>query len=217
VEIIAEPGVGSDGPRDVSNEVKVETAGLGFRVKSGWAAVVLLSGPVDSPVLRDNKVIDLSDPGFPETRQPYHAAMGTLETDAKKTNQRTDVVRRTAKKSVTNFLADCRRHHYSITRASLVVGSQIDPALIANPHIRAHALEGQLFRCALEEALRSYKIHVAILLERDAYAAVAAQLKRSSDDVQRTIQNLRGSTDGPWRADQKLAALAAWVALCRDL
>jgi len=216
VEIIAEPGVGSYSPRDISNTVKVETAALGFRVKSGWAAVVLLGRPVDSPVLHDNKVIDLSDPQFPEARQPYHAAMGKLEPDAKKTNQRTDVVRRVTKQSITNLLADCRRHDYSITRASLVVGSRIDPALIANPHIRAHALEGQLFRSALEEALRSSKLRVAILLERDAFAEGAEQLKRSSYDVQRTIQNLRGSTDGPWRVDQKLAALAAWVALYQD-
>jgi len=216
VEVIAKPGVGSYSPRDISNTVKVETAALGFRVRSGWAAVVLLGGPVDSPVLRDNKVIDLSDPRFPETRQPYHAAMGKLETDAKKTNHRTDAVRRTTKQSVTNLLADCRRRDYLITRAALVVGSQIDPALIPNPHIRAHALEGQVFRFALEEALRSSKIAVAILLERDAYAGAAAPLKRSSYDVQRTIQNLRGSTDRPWRADQKLAALAAWVALYQD-
>jgi hypothetical protein len=209
--------VGSYSSCDISNEVKVEIAALGFRVKSGWATVVLLGGPVNSPVLRDNKVIDLSDPRFPETRQPYHAAMGKLETDSKKTNQRTDIVRRAAKQSVTNLLADYRRHDYSITRASLVVGSQIDPALIANPHIRAHALEGELFRCALEEALRSSKIRVAILLERDAYTRAAAHLKRSSHDVQRTIQSLRGATGGPWRADHKLAALAAWFALYRDL
>src|SRR5206468_9522358 len=52
----------------------------GFRVKSGWAAVVLFTGPVGSPVLRDNRMIDLSDPQFPDTRQPYHAAFGQLET-----------------------------------------------------------------------------------------------------------------------------------------
>jgi hypothetical protein len=56
--------------------VKTETAALGFRVKSGWAAAVLLSGPVRSPRLCDNRAIDLSDARFPETRQPYHAAMG---------------------------------------------------------------------------------------------------------------------------------------------
>jgi hypothetical protein len=205
--------MGGDGSCHFSKQVKTEAAALGFRVKSGWAAVVMLTGPIDSPRLLDSRVIDLSDPRFPETRQPYHAAMGRLETDTKKTKRRTDIVQRMTKQSVTNLLADYRRRGYSIRRASLVVGSQIDPALITNPHIRAHALEGQLFRSALEEALRSFKIRVAILLERNAYAGAAVQLKKSSYDVQRTAQDLRGSTDGPWRADQKLASLAALVAI----
>ena len=75
-------------------------------------------------------------------------------------------------------------------RAALVVGSQIDPARIANPHIRAHALEGRLFRSAVEETLQTHEIRTEILLERDAYPSVAARLKQSSDDLKRTIQDL---------------------------
>ena len=194
-----------------------ENAALGFRVKSGWATVVLLSGTSDSPRLCDNRVINLSDLRFPETRQPYHAAMGELETDAKKINRRTDIVYRIAKKSVTNLLADYRQKGYVITSASLVIGSQITPATIANPHIRAHALEGQLFRSALPEALNGHGIRTAILLERDAYDKATAQLKNSSANVRQTIQNFGRFTDGPWRAEQRLAALAAWVALCHKL
>jgi hypothetical protein len=130
--------------------VKAETAAIGFRVKSGWSVVVLLTGPVGSPALRDKQVIDLSDPRVPETRQPYHATVGQLETDARKTSWRTRIVHRVTNQSVTRLLADYRRKEYSITRASLVVGSQLDPASIANLHIRAHALEGRLFRSALE-------------------------------------------------------------------
>jgi hypothetical protein len=195
--------------------VKVETAALGLRVKSGWAAVVLLSEAVDLPRLCDNRVIDLSDPRFPETRQPYHAAMGQLETETKKTNRRIGIVHRIAKQSITKLLADYRRKGYAITRASMVVGSQLNPATIANPHIRAHALEGQFFRSALERALNGHAIRTAVLLERDAYDKAATQLKRSSVDVQRAIQTLGRFSSGPWRAEQKFATLAAWVALCQ--
>ena len=197
----------------ISKQVKAETAAAGFRVKSGWAAVVLLTGPIGSPALRDNRIIDLSDPRVSETRQPYHATFGQLETDAKKINRRTDIVRRITKQSITDLLSDYRRKDYSITCASLVIGSQLNPASIANPHIRAHALEGQLFRSALEQALNAHGIGAFILMERDAYAKAGAQLKRSYDDVRRTIQNFARSTDGPWRAEQKLAALAAWFSL----
>src|SRR5882762_8735351 len=72
-----------DSSGDISNEMR-SLAALGFRVKSGWAAAVLLTGPVRSPQLCDVQRIDLSDPQLSETRQPYHAAMGKLETDGKK-------------------------------------------------------------------------------------------------------------------------------------
>ena len=97
-----------------------------------------------------------------------------------------------------------------------MVGSQIDPAGIANPHIRAHAFEGRLFRSAVVESLKGYKIRTEILLERDAYLRVAARLKQSSNELKRTIQNLGRSMPakrGPWRAEQKLAAVAALFVL----
>jgi hypothetical protein len=206
--------MGRDSACYVSKQVKTETVALGFRVKSGWAAVVLLTGPIGSPALRDNRVIDLSDPRFPETRQPHHAATGQLETDAKKIKRRTNIVQGVTKQSIKKRLADYQREGYAITRASLVVGSQLDPATIANPHIRAHALEGQLFRSALERALNGHGIRTAVLLERDAYDKAAMQLKKSSADVRRAIQNLGRFTGGPWRSEQKFAALAAWFALC---
>jgi len=205
--------VGSYGSCDISNKVKGETAALGFRVKSGWTAVVLLTGSVDSPRLRDNRVIDLSDPQFPETRQPYHASFGELETDAKTTNRRVAIVQRITKQSVTELLADYRRNGYAIARAGLVVGSQLDPATIPNPHIRAHALEGQLFRSVLEQALNSHGIRTLVLLERDAYAKAAARLKTPLNDVRRTVQDFGRIIEGPWRAEQKLAAVAAWFCI----
>jgi hypothetical protein len=205
--------MGGDGSCYISKQVKAETAALGFRVKSGWAAVVLLSDGADSPKLCDNRAIDLSDPKVPETRQPYHAAFGELETDAKTISRRTGIVQRVTKQSITTLLAVHRAKGYSIVGASLVVGSQLDPASISNPHIRAHALEGLLFRSALKQALNAHRIRTAILLERDAYVSAGTQLGKRYDDVRQTIQNLGRSCDGPWRAEQKLAAVGAWLAL----
>jgi hypothetical protein len=207
--------MGSDSACYVSKQVNVETAALGFRAKSGWAVVVLLSGATASPRLCDNHVVDLSDPRLPETRQPYHAALGKLETDAKKIKRRTDTVQGVTNQSITKLLADYRRKGYAITHASVVVGSQLDPATIANPHVRAHALEGQLFRSTIERALNEHGIRTTAFLERDAYDKAATQLTKSSVDVQRAIQSLGRVTGGPWRAEQKFAALGAWVALCQ--
>ena len=77
----------SDSPGDVQNAVnKTQTAALGFRVKSGWAAVVLLTDTAHSPQLSDANRIELCDPRLPGTRQPYHAATGKLETNSTKVN-----------------------------------------------------------------------------------------------------------------------------------
>jgi len=205
--------MGSDGACNISNEVKLQTAALGFRVKSGWAAAVLLAGPVGSPRLCDVRRIDLSDSRFPETRQPYHAAMGKLETDTRKINRRVDLVRRITEKSIATLLAGYRQNGYSIKRAALVVGSRIDPASVANPHIRAHAFEGWLFRSVLEESLRTHNIRTDVLTERDVYSKAAAELKQLNENVRRAIQNFSRETDAPWRVEQKLGAVAAWFAL----
>jgi len=188
-------------------------AALGFRVKSGWAAAVLLKGSARSPKLCDVQRIDLSDPRFPETRQPYHAAMGRLETDTKKINRRVDAVRRITEKSIAKLLAGYRQQNFTIKRAALVVGSQIDPRSVANAHIRAHALEGQLFRSVLQESLHAHCIVTDVLIERDAYARAAVQLKQSNENVRRAIQKFGRDRKAPWRAEQKLSAVAAWVAL----
>ena len=194
--------------------MKPPAAALGFRVKSGWAAAVLLTGPARSPQLCDVRRIDLSDPRLPETRQPYHGAMGKLETDTTKINRRVRVVRSMTQQSITTLIGGYRQKGHTITRASLVVGSQLDPASIANPHIRAHGFEGQLFRSMIEEALQTCRIRTEVLVERHAYAQAAVKFKESNENVRRMIQNFGQATLGPWCAEQKLAALAAWLALC---
>ena len=194
---------------------KSENVALGFRVKSGWAAAVLLTGLARSRRVCRNFVIDLSDPEIPATRQPYHAAMGRLETNVAKLKARLRIVRRVTRQSIANVLADCGRRNLKVYGAGLVVGSQIDPSLIANPHIRAHALEGQLFRAALDDALRAHGIHTVVLIERDAYSEAAIKLRKSIAEMQRAVQNLGRSAERPWRAEQKLASLAAWIALNR--
>jgi hypothetical protein len=205
--------MGSYGACDIPNEVKPQTAALGFRVKSGWAAVVLLTGSIDSPRLCDNRVVDLCDPQFPETRQPYHAATGKLEMDTKKIKRRKDIVLRVTEESIAKLLADYRRKGYAISRASLVVGSLLDPATIGNSHIRAHAFEGLLFRSVLEHALNGCGVRTAILLERNAYDKATTHLRTPILRVRRTIQDFGRFTGGSWRAEQKLAALAAWLSL----
>ena len=190
-----------------------QSAALGFRVKSGWAGAVLLAGPVESPQLLDRRIVQLCDPTVPESKQPYHAKMGTLQTDDAKVERLRNVVAGAAQKSVLELIKDFQSDDRQIYRANLVVGSDIDPARIANPHIRAHALEGRLFRTVLEDALGSHGLSCSIFVEREIYERAVAALNRTEKDLKQSLTRLGISLDGPWRAEDKLASLAAWLAL----
>jgi hypothetical protein len=194
--------------------VGLPSTALGFRIKSGWATAILLSGPVDAPELLERRVVQLSDEAVPESVQPYHAALGIPQEQATKAVERLiGVVRRATGDSIRALLAECQSAGQPPRAAGLVVGSDIDPARIGNEHIRAHALEGRLFRTAVEQALRLHRIDSIILVERSAYATAAKRLRCPETQIMKRVSELGRTTSGPWRADEKMATLGAWMAL----
>lgn len=183
-------------------------------MKSGWATAVLLVGPARSPRVADRRVLALSDPAVPGSRQPYHAVMGARAADAPRLERTLRaLVERIARRSLAGLLQTYRREGRPVRTLGLVVGSVIDPATIGNDHIRAHAREGQLFRRALERAARTARVPCATYLERTLYATAATRLRRPPAELKRLVAELGGALDGPWRAEEKAATLAAWMAL----
>src|SRR5207244_11186067 len=127
---------------------------LGVVVKSGGAAVVLVAARSRSPHVGDRRTMELSDAAVPTSGQPYHAVMGARSSEAPRVERRLrGIVERVPRRSLAALLGEYRRAR-RVRGVALVVGSTIDPATIGNDHIRAHALEGQLFRTALERAAR---------------------------------------------------------------
>src|SRR5205823_7426991 len=117
------------------------------------------------------------------------------------------LVERVSKRSLGLLLKEYRRQGRPVRRVALVGGSLVDPARIGNDHIRAHALEGQLFRTALERAARAARLPCATLLERALYETAATRLRRSPGALRRAVTDLGGDRDGPWRVDEKAATL----------
>ena len=192
----------------------VVRAALGCRVKSGWATAVLVEGPPRSPRVVDRRAIELSDAHIPTSRQPYHAVRDARPDQAARLERYLrGLVERVTRRSLGGLLKEYRRQGCPVRRVALVVGSLIDPARIGNDHIRAHALEGQLFRTALERAARDARLPCTTLVERSLYETAAPRLKRSPAALRRAVTKLRGARAGPWRADEKAATLAAWLAL----
>jgi acetylornithine/succinyldiaminopimelate/putrescine aminotransferase len=162
----------------------------------------------------DRRVTFLADPDDPEARQPYHAGLDTHESRAAKAVKRlVKAVERFAHRSVAGLIAEYRAAGHRVRGAGIVVGSLIDPASIANDHIRAHAEEGRLFRVVVEQAVRKCRLPVRVLRERELYAAAARVLRVPAGRLRKQVAVLGEIVDGPWRAEEKAAALAAWMVL----
>jgi hypothetical protein len=193
---------------------RVMRAALGFRVKSGWAMSVLLAGPASSPNLLGCRSVLLSDPNEPQSKQPYHAALDLPEKEGVAIVRKLrKIVIDAAEHSVSELLKRASELKCSVGGAALVVGSLVDPASLHNDHMRAHGLEGQLFRTALEDAIRAHDIRCNVLVEKTAYETVAKTVHKSPAETKRAIAMLGDSHNGSWRAEEKLAALAAWMSL----
>jgi hypothetical protein len=174
---------------------------LGFRVKSGWAAAVLITRAARAPTVLDSRIVALADPDMPDARQPYHAS-------ATVTRLVRDV-ERFSKRSVAALLAEYRTQH-RVRTAGVVVSSLTDPMSIVNQHMRAHASEGRLFRTVLAAALEQCGVTVRVILERDVYNLLGKALRRTPTEAKHKVTAL-GEAVGRWRAEQKVAAAAAWL------
>jgi hypothetical protein len=186
---------------------------VGFTVKSGWASVVLLTGSVAAPVVSDCRKIDLSDPRNPDARQPYHAGFGTARSSGRELSALVASVERFGRRSVADLFQGYRDAGHRLQGVGIVVGSLTDPERIANAHIRIHALEGRLFRKVVEDGAARSSLTCCVWRERDLYSSGANTFRQPEPAVRTRVAELREKVDGPWRAEQKAAALAAWLVL----
>ena len=186
---------------------------FGFRVKSGFAVMVALAGPAASPAAIARRIVLLSDPTVEETRQPYHDGFGTAQENLKEIARLTRIVERCASRSIDELLADSVFAARRWRGAGLVVGSVIDPASVGNPHIRAHANEGRLFRVVLEASLARRGVSSSVIVEKELGARAVATLKRPAAEIKKVVAALGARLGGPWRAEEKAAATAAWMEL----
>ncbi|PYR57202.1 MAG: hypothetical protein DMF85_14365 [Acidobacteria bacterium] len=168
------------------------------------------AGAEDPRVLSRGR-IELCDPHEPDSRQPYHAGFGTEQHDTAIIGRLVAIVERCARDSVGQLVVRCRQDGMPVSSAGLVVGSDIDPATIANPHIRAHASEGRLFRRVAEDALREAGVPSTVWVEKRLYADAARALGRTEASLKRTVAEMGRGLAGGWRAEDKGAALAAWL------
>lgn len=193
----------------------MKPAALGLRAHSGWAALVVLAGSVDAPYPVRRSRIELIGKGTP--KQPYHAAELLALAEAKQLiDHSISESRRLAAQALRQMAEELAQEGYQTAAGALLTSSARplpELASVLASHALIHSAEGDLFREALAFGAQAWGIELRRIREKDLLTAAEAQLGRPGKQLQANIDKMRQEIGPPWAADQKLAALAAWIAL----
>ena len=197
----------------------MQTAAVGFRVHSGWAAAVVLCGPVGSPVVVDRGKIQLVKIFTYAYRQPYHTAEKMPHEDAVKFIRN---VQSEAKRLAVAFLrslqANLLEGDFKIARSALLLASgralpELEKTLAS--HALIHTADGELFRESLRAACGACALPVEGIREKELFATASKALCLQPAALTLRIAALGKGLGPPWSQDEKFAALAAWLTLAR--
>jgi hypothetical protein len=191
---------------------------LGLKAHSGWAALVTLAAPDGALELVDRRRIELILAGGAYwAKQPYHAAEGLEPGDARDVVKRGIAsARRLAVRELRAAVKRARDAKHEIAACAVLSSDPLpgwSVAEILAVHFRMHKAEGVLFREALARAAETCGLPLVLIREKDLAEHAERTLGTPSARLTRTILELGKSAGAPWGADQKQAALAAWIGL----
>jgi hypothetical protein len=200
-----------------SNQSRAQKTALGFRVHSGWCAAVAVVESGGKPSVVSRQRMGIADEGIAGARQPYHAAENLKLEDARDLIQRCrDRTSELALGAVGAFCRELERQELTPIAAGVLIASERplpDLASILRSHALIHTAEGGFFRDAVIEAIRCYPLCVLAIRERGLPDKAAADLGIQLEQVQPLLAGIGRAIGPPWTQDEKLAALAAWIAL----
>ena len=193
-------------------------AAIGFRVHSGWAALVAVSLDEGAPVVLLRARPRLVRTFTYEFRQPYHTA------ERKPPSQADGIIAR-AKAEAAALACDAihaaqtalREQSCELSHAALLLSSgrplPKELAEILASHALIHTADGELFREALIEA--SIRCGCSMFMEKEKTLLDTASraFDLSPQELSARLGGLGAALGAPWTQDEKLAAAAAWLSL----
>lgn len=194
---------------------------IGFAPHSGWAAVVVIGGSPAEPLVLARERLELADASLPGAKQPYHALEGLplAEATARLAAFRAAAALR-AGSGVRTLVATARAAGVEPIGAGILDSSGREggslEAILAS-HALIHTADGNHFREALGAACRAAQLPCARIRQRDLPGEAARALRRTPEALTAAVARLARDVGSPWGADQKGAALIAWLLLARGI
>jgi hypothetical protein len=192
-------------------------AAVGFRVHSGWAAMVAVSLEKGEPVVLCRERAHLVKIFNYSYRQPYHTAekMQLEEARAFISQVRTDA-RSLACGALRGMQARVQEAGYRLSRSAMLLASGRElPELekILASHALIHTADGELFREALLHGSDKCGFQTLQLREKELLGQAAKVLGSKEAALLKRVTELGKPMGSPWSQDEKFATLAAWLAL----
>lgn len=192
-------------------------AALGFKLHTGWAALVAVSGHPGKIQLLLRRRIELLPADSSIPRFVYHEAS---ELPLK---QATELVKRAAQASasaanlaVNEALSELVSRGVQVEICGVLSSSRSAPddlPTILRSHPSIHTAEGALFQNALISACESRKLPVVLAREREVWASAAAALGVPELALRKEVDAMRNVLGPPWTADHKASTAVALLAL----
>ena len=191
-------------------------AAVGLRAHSGWAALVAVAGSRREIEVVDRRRIEIADPKVPGSKQPYHEAEGlSVEKAAKLLDRLEKGSERLAREAIGGVLKALEGQGRRPRACGLLLASGRplpDLAAILGSHALIHTADGEHFRKALAQACEHFGLPVVPVREKEVLELAATVLAAPAGRLRSQVNNLGRTLGAPWTQDQKLAALAAWIA-----
>jgi hypothetical protein len=192
-------------------------AALGFRVHSGWTSLIAVSLEKSQPIILLRQRPHLVATFSYAYRQPYHTAEKMTLDEAKIfLKDQSKEARILALAAIRSAQTEVAQQGFELTKAALLQASGRPlpelPKILAS-HSIIHTADGEFFREALLHACKSADLDVTVIKERELLATASATLRRKPDILTKFLTSLGKPLGSPWTADEKFAALAAWLAL----
>lgn len=192
-------------------------AAIGFRVHSGWAAMVAVALEDGLPVVLERRKLQLVKTFSYTFRQPYHTA------EKMPLNEAAEFVRSVENESNELALAGIRstqeelqKVDYKLSGCALLLASgRALPELgkILASHAMIHTADGELFRDSIRHSCERVKLPLNAIKERELLATASKRLNKRPQFLNRHVAALGKSLGPPWTQDEKFATLAAWLVL----
>lgn len=191
-------------------------AALGFRLHTGWAALVAVAGvPGKLEVLLRRRIELLPSDSIP--RFVYHAAAELPRSQADELVQKAQIASREAARSaVGDVLEHLQSLGISVKAAGIHCGTRPVPkdlSIVLRSHPMIHTAEGALFGEAVITACEALRLAVVSVRERDVWLSAAKAWRLEEGQLRQQIDGLRKSVGAPWATDQKMAAALGLLAL----